>query len=275
MHPTRAVAGWSHTFGYYARLYWEYLRLYGKTLVEYRADTWLALGAGLFAQGAALVFLSALFGRIPDLDGWSFWEVGFILGFSTMGRALNQVFFDAPFSIHGMIASGELDILLVRPVGPLLQTIGLRQNLNGLGVALTGALIMFSAASHLHLAWTPGRLAYLVPAVATCQAIQFAVLLSVATTAFWLIRVRSLMYPVVWLYDLTRYPLDIFSGWLKGLLLSALPYAFASFFPAAYLLRPEEYALYGWLSPVVGAAALAAALAFWRHGLNRYASAGA
>ncbi|CAG7628879.1 hypothetical protein PAESOLCIP111_03049 [Paenibacillus solanacearum] len=253
-------------------MYAQFLKVYFKTLVEYRADTFIALIAGILAQGSTLVFLTVIFQRIPALADWNFYELVFIFGLAATARALNQTFFNAPFSLTGYIRRGRLDVMLVRPVGVLFQAIGYSQDLNGVGQLATGMVIMTYAASQLHLAWTPGSVLYALIALVCSAVIQFAVLLVISVLTFWVHEVRSLIYPINWLFDFTRYPMDIFHPALRGLLTYVIPYAIGSFYPAAYLLRPDLYGWALWGVPATAVGVMLLAYAVWTYGLRTYSS---
>lgn len=254
-------------------LYLIYVKLYFRTRVEYRIDTLVALAAGLLAQVSSLVFLDTIFQKIPKLAGWGFYEMLFIFSIAVTGKALNQVFLDVPFSLHSYIRNGTLDVLLLRPVGALFQATGMSMEINGLGSAITGAVIMCYAASHIGVYWTIAKISYLVIALISSMFIQFAVLLTIVISSFWILEIRSVVYPVVWLYDFTRYPLDIFNPVVRTVLTYILPFALGSFYPAAYLLRPAEYAWAGWAVPAAAAGLTLLSYSFWMFGLKHYTSA--
>ncbi|WP_179232639.1 ABC transporter permease [Paenibacillus rigui] len=258
---------------YWIGMYGQYLKIYCKTLVEYRADTIISVLAGIMVQGSTLLFLAVIFQRIPQLADWNFYELVFIFGLAATGKALNQTFFNAPFSLHGLIRRGQMDVMMARPVGVLFQAVGHSQELNGVGQSVTGIAMLCYAAWHLQLNWTPWTLLYIVIALISSAVIQFAILLTISVTSFWVLEVRSVIYPVNWLYDFTRYPLEIFHPFVRGLLTYAIPYALGSFFPAAYLLRPSGYAWAGWVVPLGAMVIMLLAYSFWRIGLRRYSSA--
>ncbi|HYH02911.1 MAG TPA: ABC-2 family transporter protein [Bacillota bacterium] len=259
--------------GFLTRLYFYYQRNYFRTLVEYRMDTWIAIGSGILVLLSSLVFLDATMHRIPQLMGWSYPQLLFLFGIAATGRGLNQVFFNAPFFFHGYIRRGMLDMMLVRPVGVLFQMIGTAQEFIGFGSALTGIAIILQAAPHLNVVWSFGNVAYLCLAIICSMLIQFAILMIVVIPGFWVLEMRSVIYPVAWLIDFSRYPMEIYHPLLRGLLTYVLPYALGSFYPAAYLLYPQQY---GWaLFAVPGTTIFLLWLTrrFWRFGLNHYSSA--
>ncbi|ULL18258.1 hypothetical protein DVH26_29625 [Paenibacillus sp. H1-7] len=258
---------------YLIGLYGQYLKVYGKTLLEYRADTIIAVIAGIVAQGSTLVFLTVIFQRIPSLADWSFYELVFIFGLAATGKALNQTLLNAPFSLTGYIRRGQLDIMMIRPVGVLFQATGNSQELNGVGQLVTGVIVMGYAAGHLEMQWTVGTVAYVIIALFSSAIIQFAILLTISVLTFWVQEVRSLIYPITWLYDFTRYPLEIFHPLLRGLLTYVIPYAVGSFFPAAFLLRPEQYPWAVWGVPAAAVVVMSLTYCVWSFGLRRYSSA--
>jgi ABC-2 type transport system permease protein len=263
--PTR----WLHLAG----LYLWYLRIYARTLLEYRVDTLISLATSLLQQASWFLFLSVLVNRVPTLAGWAHAELLFIFGFATTARAISTTFLNAPFGMTGTVRSGELDVLMVRPVGPLFQIIGLSQQPNALGIGLTGIPIMLYAAAELGLAWTAGTVAYLALALICGAVIRYAVLMVVALLTFWW-EMRSLLYPMMWLYDFVRFPIDVFSWPVRVLLTYVIPFSVAGFFPAAFLLRPHDYgwALWGVPATTLGLVLLVQVL--WSAALRHYESTG-
>ncbi|MDR6551106.1 ABC-2 family transporter protein [Paenibacillus qinlingensis] len=263
---------WIQQVVYLIGMYGQFLKVYVKTLVEYRADTLIAVIAGIVAQGSTLIFLTVIFNRIPTLAGWDFYELVFMFGLAATGRALNQTFFNAPFLLTGYIRNGRMDMMMVRPVGVLFQAIGYSQELNGVGQLITGFAIMGYSASHLDMAWTFLSVLYVGIALLCSAFIQFSILLTISVLTFWIQEVRSLIYPITWLYDFTRYPLQIFHPLLRGLLTYIIPYSLASFYPAAYLLRPEQYGWAVWGVPAAAMVIVMMAYFIWSQGLKRYSS---
>lgn len=264
-----AVQGFKHLAG----LYCFYLRIYFRKLVEYRADTWVALIAGFLTQASTLAFLTVIFRNIPMLAGWTYYELLFLFGLSVAGRELNKVFFNVPFSLTGYIRSGMLDIFLIRPVGPLFQGTGLSTEINGIGSALTALGIMAFAGAHLDIHWTIGKLLYVAVALLSSMLIVLSILLAFVILSFWILEIRSVIYPLAWLYDFTRYPIEIFSPFVRGLLTYVLPFAIGTFYPAAFLLRGDPYTWAAWGVPLVAAALILLTYQLWRFGLRRYSSA--
>lgn len=259
--------------GYLIRLYFCYLRNYFRTLIEYGMDTWIAIFSGILMLVSSLVFLGATTQRIPQLMGWDFKQLLFLFGIAATGRGLNQVFLNAPFFFHGFVRRGMLDMMMVRPVGVLFQMIGVSQEFIGFGSVLSGIAIIIYAAPHIQVAWTLSAILYLCMAIICSMLIQFAILMMVVIPGFWVFEMRSVIYPVAWLIDFSRYPISIYPPLLRGLLTFVFPYAMGSFYPAAYLIDPQKYAWALYAVPGTAIILLFIAYRFWRFGLNHYSSA--
>jgi len=104
----------------YLKLYPRFVLQFMKSLMEYRLDFFMGLIGFFFLQCCGVIFISLVFTSIPALDGWQFYEILFIYGFAQIPRGLDHVFTDNLWLLAGwLIAKGEMDRFLVRPLNPL------------------------------------------------------------------------------------------------------------------------------------------------------------
>jgi ABC-2 type transport system permease protein len=54
------------------RLYFRFLGAHLRAILEYQADFWVMALATVLIQVVSLVFLSAVFAKVPNHNGWSF-----------------------------------------------------------------------------------------------------------------------------------------------------------------------------------------------------------
>ena len=78
----------------YIRLYKKFLQQYIKSLMEYRIDFILGLIGFVLVQMTGIIFLNLVFNCIPDLKGWSFYEILFIYGLAQIPRGIDHIFTD-------------------------------------------------------------------------------------------------------------------------------------------------------------------------------------
>jgi len=257
----------------YASLYNVFFQMFLKFLVEYRASFLTYVAAILIVQGASLATIWVVMGQAPSLNGWSRSQVVLIYGLLIFSRACTQIFTEQIWNLGFMIQEGEFDRYLVRPINPLFHVLAGGLNPEGMVNIVLGPVLIISTGRTLGLFDAPFKIAYLAVAVASGAVIFFAVNLITATTAFWIIESIPVSAAVFENYLFAHYPLTIFPRGIQFLLTWIIPYGFASFYPASYLLGRDVGAL-AWLGPLVAAVLLVAGYRFWLVGLNRYEGAG-
>ncbi len=73
--------------------------------------------------------------------------------------------------------------------------------------------------------------------------------------------------------DFAKYPLTIYHKSIEILMTWLIPYGFASFYPASFLLG-RDVGMLAWLGPVVAIVLLMIGYRFWLFGLRHYSGTG-
>ena len=258
----------------YLTLYGWFLKQRFKILLEYRANFIIGAASTVVLQIAGLLTLWVVMRQVPSLNGWSFPEVLLVYGLITLAKSINHMFADNLWTIGwNYIQAGEFDRFLVRPVDPLFHLLADRFCHDGLGNFLVGAALVAAASAELHLAWTPLTLTYLVLAVLSGGAIFIALNLITATSAFWIVESIPVTQIVFNTHEFAKYPLSIYSRGIEVLLTWLIPYGFASFYPASYLLGRDVGPL-AWAGPFVALLLVIIAYRVWLFGLQHYQGTG-
>ncbi|MEZ4684393.1 MAG: ABC-2 family transporter protein [Caldilineaceae bacterium] len=260
---------------YYADLYLTYLRNLVRLMGQYRADFLIMLTASLIHDGSTLLLLTIIFTNIRQLQGWSFHEMLLIYGLSVTTRSLWNTFLDVPHRIQWYVRGGLLDTVLVRPPALLFQ-IAAEHGINppAFGRVLVGLAAIVIALTNLPVTVAWWWFLYLPLVIVSGVLIQFSVGMILASLSFWFTNVQSLLTTTFWLTGFGQYPVHIFAWPLQFLLTWIFPVAMMGFFPAAFLLRGDEYRFWGLLAPFMGFFFLAVALSVWRVALRHYQSTG-
>ncbi|MFK7692695.1 ABC transporter permease [Paenibacillus sp. HJGM_3] len=246
-----------------------------KAVMSYQTDFIITLIATMIKQVLGIIFLSVMFQKIPHIHGWTYWEVAFIYGIVILNEGISGFFFNGVWVIGGLVNKGEMDRILVRPVSPLLQVFTSTLGLGGTGSILIGILIVVQAIHHLQLEWTIFKIAMFILLTLSAVVIRVSILLAACSQTFWTGSTNtSFAHTVHTLSEFSRFPVTIYNLGVQALITIVVPYAFISFYPAAYLYGKEPWGAYGLLSLVV--ALYTACLAYWifRRGLRRYESTG-
>lgn len=264
------------------RTFWRYTRLYGhflsaqlKTMMEYRVDFLVGALSVCLMNFASVFFISVVFDHIPNLHGWSFYEVLFIYGIACLGRSIHHIFFDNLWTLGSeYIRPGSFDRVLIRPLNPLFQIIAERVQQDGFGQLIVGACVFGTAVRHLPIAWTVSKVLLLPVMILSSGMIFSGLNLFFATFSFWMVDSLPLMFATFNISDFARYPITIYNGAVRMVLTWIVPYAFTAFFPAALFLDHREYVRVALAAPLVAVSVCVLAYAFWRRGLKDYRSTG-
>lgn len=264
------------TVAKYLRVYLLYFRQYWKSRLVYKADFLLGFFGQAISLASSLAFLTLLFTQVETINGWSFTEMLFLAGLGGIIMNLHHVFLFNIFNLgEWYIVRGRFDRFLVRPLNPLFQMYADDVSDNNLSKLIVNMALVVYAAGELSIQlFTPVKVAYGVLALSSGILIFAAAYLAFATTAFWTGKSQSAIWLIFRLSDYRRYPFDIYALPIQIILVTAIPIAFASFFPATFFLQKGGWGTWQLLSLVAGPVFYAVAYGFWRYGLSKYSSTG-
>ncbi len=258
----------------YARLYYWFLVNRLKILMEYRVNFIIGATSTIFVQAAGLATIWVVMSQIPSLNGWNLEEILLIYGLVTLSKSINHMFADNLWVFGWQyVRSGRFDQFMVRPIDPLFHLLADRFCHDGLGNFLVGAALVAQSTAALGIEWTPLRLLYLVLAVLSGGLIFIALNLITAVSSFWIYDSIAVTQVIFNLHEFAKYPLTIYNRGIGVLLTWLIPYGFASFYPASYLLGRDIGSL-ALLGPLVAVALLLISYCTWQFGLAHYSSTG-
>jgi len=258
----------------YLGLYWLFLIQRLKILMEYRANFLIGASSTIFLQASSLLTIWVVMRQIPSLNGWSYDEVLLIYGLVTLAKSINHMFADNLWTVgRDYIRSGGFDRFLVRPIDPLFHLLADRFCHDGVGNFLVGAVLVAKSATALGIALNPQNLLYVLMAALSGGAIFIALNLITCVSAFWIMDSVPVTRVVFDNHLFAQYPLTIYPKAIGIWLTWMIPYGFASFYPASYLLGRDVGAL-AWLGPAVAAGLLFLGYRVWQFGLRHYSRTG-
>lgn len=258
----------------YLSLYWAFLIQQLKSYMEYRANFLIGASSTIFLQASNLLMIWVVMQQIPDLNGWSLYELLLIYGLITLAKSINHMFADNLWTVGRIyIREGKFDRFLVRPLDPLFHLLADRFCYDGIGNFLVGVALVGAAMAELKIAWTPLQFLYLAVAVISGGLIFVALNLITCVSSFWVMDSVPVTRAVFDNHLFAQYPLTIYPRIVSNLLTWLIPYGFASFYPASYLLG-RDVGVLAWLGPVVAIVLLVIGYRFWLFGLRHYSGTG-
>ena len=221
----------------YIRIYKVFILQYLKTLMEYRTDFFIGMLSFFVLQASNLIFISLVFSRIPDLNGWSYNQVLFIYGLSQIPRGLDHLFTDNLWLLaNSYVRSGQFDKYLLRPINPLFHLIAERFQPDAFGEIIIGISIFTYAYLQLGLAFVFVEWLLLILVILAGIVIYTSIKLIGGSLALWTKRSQHFLFIVYQLADFSSYPMSIFSQFIKAILTFVIPFAFVAFIPASFFL---------------------------------------
>ena len=258
----------------YLRLYRHFLVQRLKILMEYRINFLIGASSTIFLQAAGLLMIWVVMRQVPTINGWSFDEILLVYGLLTLARSINHMFADNLWTLgHTYIRDGSFDRFLVRPIDPLFHLLADRFCHDGIGNFLVGLVLVIKSTTALGIELDAVHAVYLILAVLSGGAIFIALNLITAVSAFWIVESIPLTHSVFEMNEFAKFPLSIYPRAIGILLTWVIPYGFASFYPASFLLGRDVGPL-AWLGFPIAAALLVLGYRFWCFGLRHYARTG-
>ena len=241
--------------------------------LEYRVDLVVGIVTSMLMQVAALSFLVIVFRNTPALAGWSGRQVIFLFGMTAASLGGSEVLFNQIWLLPQYIVAGDLDRLLTYPVRSLLFFLVTRPELHAFGNLLTGTVYVIGSLSGEHVAW---YVWLALPVWWLCGTLLYTSALVVfGCLSFRFVGpfTQQLLIPLN-LLQASRYPLAVYPGWLRNILLFVVPYGTFHYLPGRVLFGKTS-ALWGLgLAPIAAILLVLIAQVAWNAGLRQYESAG-
>lgn len=250
-----------------------------RSQLAYRASFALDVVAQLIGQSIELVAILVVFTQVTNLGGFDRGEVVLMYALAATAFGIADLAVGQIEELPAYIRTGELDVLLLRPLGTLAQILSADVALKRVGRVVAGLAVLGYALATSGIEWTPVRVLVAATAPLTGAVIFASVWVAANTVSFWLVDGREVANSVTYGSNFaTSYPITVYGPWLRRVLCFAVPGAFVAYFPALALLgRPDPLGFPVWLqyaAPLVAALAVGGAALVWRTGVRRYQGTG-
>lgn len=257
----------------YLRLYGYFLRFSFTRALEFRFDFFFRIFMDTLWYAHHLAFFWILYRHTPLLGGWNLDQMfvfagGVFLVDAIQMTTLSNNLWMFPIAVN----KGDLDYYLVRPVSSLFF-LSLRDFAANSFVNLLMAVGLFAWA----LARYPGPLgagsiAVYVGLLLLGCLLHYSMHMLFLIPVFWT-HTSGGLREIFWSLDrYTGRPHGIFTGWVRRVLVSLLPFSLIVSFPTAALFDGLSWRLLLHVAGVTAAMFLAAVW-MWSRGLRSYASA--
>jgi ABC-2 type transport system permease protein len=223
--------------------------------------------------GMLLAFLMIIRTQVTQIQGYSSDQlVVFFLTFHILDT-LSQVIFRGVYLFSWQVRSGELDMILIKPIPALFAILlGKPDMLDALFLFPSFALIAW-VLSQLSLVLTPMAIFWWLLLCLNSLLIITALHIIVICLGVLTTEVDNAVMFVRDLNNMTRFPVDLYREPVRTLLYVALPVGAINTIPAQWLLgvEPAQPLI---LTLSIGIGSLSFAYLLWRYSVQKYTSAG-
>lgn len=251
--------------------------LWGTNLAEemqYRGNFVASVLGTLFWLTMAMLTLALFFRQTEQLGGWGFWEVVVLLGvFNTLAGVVDTVLRPGIGSLAEKVRSGDLDLVLSRPVEPQFFVSFRHFAVWRLADVVMGLALVGYALAHLQTPPSPLAVAVFGVTLLSAIAVVYGLWVVLMSLAFWFVAVENLSVLFDAVFEGARYPVSAYPGALRFLFVYLIPIAWTTTIPAS-ALTGRLGAAGAAIAALVGLLALGLSRSVWRAALRRYTSAG-
>jgi len=257
----------------YLRLVSVQLRTSVAQAMAYRADFLIQGVMSLAWLGVALIPLLIAFDKRPSIAGWDRASAMVMMAYFMAVKAVMEGIISPSLTdLVERIRSGAFDYILLKPVDAQLMISASRYEpwrvfdlLGAIGLATYGFVQRGAAPSLAHVAAGLGLFVAGVIAV-------YALWIVCAAASFWVVRLDNLVYLLSAVFDIARWPVQVFRGGWRFVFTFIIPVAVMTTFPAMALLGRLDART---ALATVGGALLMLAISrlIWRAAIRNYTSA--
>lgn len=258
-----------------------YLRIYGKILAQdlkskmsYRADFIISTIGMICTNIAGFISFWILFSRFPSINGWGYYEILFLYGFSLVSLTPVQCFFDNNWSLRQYVYSGDFIKYCFRPINLFFYFQSEVFDVKGLGQLAFGLGTLIFAWVKLGLGFSVLMILKMIVFLLTASLIMIALQNAAAATCFWIQNSFYVLDLVMRFKDYAKYPITIFNSVFRFLFTFVIPIAFIAYYPSLVILRPDAVPVLSWISPLIGLVFFWLSYRFWMFGALKYSGTG-
>lgn len=259
-------------------IYASYIKCFFKSRTEYRVSFFMGIFSNFYSYLITFISFYVIIENFGTIDGWGFYDLCMLYGINLFTYAIAAMLFWNVFGVEKEILAGNLDILLIRPMGMIKQLICRKFVDTFIGQIIISAIFLIISFRKCNVTVMNIKFIYFLIIIISGVMIHSAAMIFFGSISFW--TKKSLFLADFIYYDLRKfleYPLSIFPFWLKYFFSFVLPWGLINYYPALIILSKYESRtdyLLGVLCPLIGVVLFILSLLLFKRGMKNYSSTG-
>ena len=263
-----------HSLSYYWKIYRMIIAQDIKSKMSYREDFIISMIGMVATSIAGAMTFWLVFQKFPSINGWSYYEMIFLYGFSLIAATPAQCLFDNNWNLRMQVYSGDFIKYCFRPMNLFFYYMSEIFDVKGLGQFAFGVASVCYAWVKLKLAFHWYTIFLFLAAVLSASLFVIAILNLAASACFWIINSFFVLSLSNTLRDYAKYPITIFGNPLRAVFTFVIPIGFMAFYPSQVFLRPGAIPVFVWFTPLFGIAFFYLSYKVWMKGAMGYNGTG-
>ncbi len=210
-----------------------------KEIGVYRLQVLVWLIGGVFSTITGFVIVTVIYGVSAGIPGWSYFQLLALTSIANMAGGF-LAYYVSIYSMVSKMRNGGIDMMLTKPVNPIIYIVMLFSSQQSAPSIGSGALMLAYSLYNLHL--VPLAFLLFIPAFVLGILVVILFGLAFGLTLYVLFKEGRFGY---WLLDslqqATNYPLKIYGGIGVAIFTVFVPFGIAVFYPAELLLGKISY----------------------------------
>jgi len=244
--------------------------------MQYRTNMLMLSVSSCLISVGELCAIFIMFQNFKSVAYWGFYETALMFGLVTSIYAFTECFARGFDEFPNIIKHGDLDRILVRPVGIIYQIFGTKIELSKLLRMTLGLVVVVISLINLKIVWTFTKILVLLATFAGgCLVILGVMMIGAGISVFSVENLEFINIFTNGAKEIAYYPINIYNKWLARVFTFIVPVASFNYLPISYLMGYGNLpqVLYA-LSPLMGVVFVIPCALFFMWSLKRYQSTG-
>ncbi len=261
-------------FKFYSSIYFKIIAQDFKGKMSYRADFIISTIGMILTNISGFVAFYIMFQNFNTINGWNYYEMLFLYGFSLIALTPMQCLFDNNWNLRNYVYEGDFIKYCFRPINIFFYFISEVFDVKGLGQLLMGGVTLIYAWRKLTLPFNWYTIVLLIIAVFSASLFMIAIMNFAAACCFWIQNSAFVMVTMFKFTNYAKYPASIYSGIFKIIFTFVIPITFVAYYPCLVFLRPDQIPMLTYISPLFGMLFFYLSYRFWMCGASKYSGTG-
>lgn len=256
------------------KLYFSYLSINIKSILQYKASFILMTIGEFLVSFTTFLGIFFIFERFQSIGRFTYSQVLLCFSIVLMGYSIAECFCRGFIDFSVMIKNGGFDKIMVRPRNPIIQVLGSKLDLTGIGKIIQALVMLVIAIANINLVWTVSKIITIIFMLIGGIILFFSLFMINAALCFFTTEnIEFVRIFTSGAREYCKYPLEVYGKGMLRFCTFIIPYALIQYYPLLYIIDMESNFLYMFL-PLGSILFFFMSLAFWKYSVKHYKSVG-